>query len=1100
MSESSPARLPPMDGTLNVLPGFVDFHAKFNPSLPWAKFEASNPSGVEMIDFAEFARATHRVAHALRPGREGRRDGEVIAVLIHCDTILYLALLAGMVRAGLVPFPLSPRNSPEAVYALLQKTSCHKLIVQPSLSGLGTAVQNAMHAQELEFEVIRLPELHHIFPSLHDNPTVEVDAYPRGPSAAPDDVLFIVHSSGSTGHPKPLPQTNRSLLEWGRAPCVYKARERGISWATLALPTFHTMGFNMQLCAPLVSGRFGAVYPPQAPEPPIIPTAQNLISGSRATGCSGMMSVPAFVEVWAQSKEDFEYLAGLDIVCFAGGPLSDVNGDKLIAAGAKLFSVYGGSEFGAPSDCFDCNDSPDVDEAVMKTSTDWAWLQFADWCKPRWIPEGDGTYELQFLTCATHHPVVENLPDIQGYATSDLFMPHPKKKGLWKIVGRTDDVIVLGTGEKIVPLAQEGFIGALPFVKGVVMFGRARAQAGVLIELHPNAVIDPNDEKALADFRNTIWPHVEEANKLAPSFARIFKEMVLVTDSLKPMPRAGKGTVQRKMVVSIYEKEIERLFETIEASMALDEVDVPSLWTAVAVEEWLVKHATIINNGRTPSAAADIFEQDFDSLSATFLRNRVIGALKRSSQPAARAAASEVPQDLIFRYPVLQHLASAIVDLVEGGEATYNTMSHAEQIQELFEKYSKDLPDFSSKIPPNLAQGRVVLITGATGNLGSHILAALVQSPTVKRVYTVDRGPQPADRLRSSFQDRSLPVRLLESEKLVICIGDLSKPDLGLSEKVLKEVHDSVTHVLHNAWKLDFNLSVTSFESHIAGARNVIDFCARCDVRVKLIFSSTIGAMQGWDPAKGPVPEEVFPDPSVAVGNGYGESKYVVERVRFPALLAFQLSDNLFQLLVDVRAKDADTLCVRIGQLCGSTTAGTWNPTDWVPIIVKSSISLGYLPDLAGTVDWVPVDVAAGTFLDAVESATKLPDAINLVHPMPTPWTVIFSAGNSVSGRNLKLITFDDWLTKVEAKSAAATEHDFDSIPAIKLIRFLRHFGSGIDPGRTKDSTLPAGRLLVYSNARAQSMSPALRSALPIDASSVALWFKYWGRKSAGFV
>ena len=54
-------------------------------------------------------------------------------------------------------------------------------------------------------------------------------------------------------------------------------------------------------------------------------------------------------------------------------------------------------------------------------------------------------------------------------------------------------------------------------------------------------------------------PYVEEANKLAPSFARIFKELIIVTSPKKPMDRAGKGTTMRKMTLTNYAKEIEQL-------------------------------------------------------------------------------------------------------------------------------------------------------------------------------------------------------------------------------------------------------------------------------------------------------------------------------------------------------------------------------------------------------------------------------------------------------------------------------------------------------------------------------------------------------------
>lgn len=54
-------------------------------------------------------------------------------------------------------------------------------------------------------------------------------------------------------------------------------------------------------------------------------------------------------------------------------------------------------------------------------------------------------------------------------------------------------------------------------------------------------------------------PVVEEANKDAPNFSRIFKEMILVTSKEKPMPRAGKGTVTKKATIKQYEAEIDAL-------------------------------------------------------------------------------------------------------------------------------------------------------------------------------------------------------------------------------------------------------------------------------------------------------------------------------------------------------------------------------------------------------------------------------------------------------------------------------------------------------------------------------------------------------------
>ena len=110
---------PPLDGSIPALPGFVDFHATHNPNRQWALLAPESGSEVKSITFLEFADATHRVAHLLRPDpSESKR--EVVALLIHCDTILYLALMVGLIRAG---FTVSIIEVCNAVHAV---TSSHR--------------------------------------------------------------------------------------------------------------------------------------------------------------------------------------------------------------------------------------------------------------------------------------------------------------------------------------------------------------------------------------------------------------------------------------------------------------------------------------------------------------------------------------------------------------------------------------------------------------------------------------------------------------------------------------------------------------------------------------------------------------------------------------------------------------------------------------------------------------------------------------------------------------------------------------------------------------------------------------------------------------
>jgi nucleoside-diphosphate-sugar epimerase len=70
----------------------------------------------------------------------------------------------------------------------------------------------------------------------------------------------------------------------------------------------------------------------------------------------------------------------------------------------------------------------------------------------------------------------------------------------------------------------------------------------------------------------------------------------------------------------------------------------------------------------------------------------------------------------------------------------------------------------------------------------------------------------------------------------------------------------------------------------VRGTRNLIDF-ARDSAnasRLKFIFTSSVASANSWGSSQGPYPEETILDARFAVGNGYGESKYVSERVIFP--------------------------------------------------------------------------------------------------------------------------------------------------------------------------------------------------------------------------
>jgi thioester reductase-like protein len=56
----------------------------------------------------------------------------------------------------------------------------------------------------------------------------------------------------------------------------------------------------------------------------------------------------------------------------------------------------------------------------------------------------------------------------------------------------------------------------------------------------------------------------------------------------------------------------------------------------------------------------------------------------------------------------------------------------------------------------------------------------------------------------------------------------------------------------------------------------------------------------------------------------------------------------LAQVLLRARQYGINTTSFRIGQITGNADNGAWALTDWVPIMIKSSITMGHLPSTPG--------------------------------------------------------------------------------------------------------------------------------------------------------
>ncbi|RDB20739.1 Non-canonical non-ribosomal peptide synthetase FUB8 [Hypsizygus marmoreus] len=1118
--------LPPIDGSVTI-PESIEFHWKHNAELPIFVFNRDGSDEVTEISYLEFGRACHRVAHHVRPRREGK-DGEVVAFIALADTIVYQAITVGLMRAGLVPFPISPRNTPAAVAHLLKKTSCHRLITTTvTLKSLVDGVKSELSTEDPTFELIveDIPSLAELYPKIGKETVDDAfEPYPQYTVRPPmTDVAIYLHSSGSTGFPKAIPQTHLILTHWAAFPSLVEFRDHTprVRIAGMPLPSFHTLGIYAQVLYTLVGMSSVGVYPPLVTSKellPMMPTPDNILDHTRRTKSNAMITIPALLQIWAQTQDAVDLLKSLYFVGYSGGSVAPKLGDFMVAAGVKLNPGYGGTEFGSPT------------HAIPRKGdeSEWAYMEFSPRSNVRWVPQGDGTYECQFLTTETHSLPIENLPDVRGYATSDLWEQHPTKKYLWKIVGRIDDVIIHSSSEKTVPAPMEDIVMSSRYVMGTVIFGRGHDQPGILIEPKPEYAIDVDDQVQLAALRNKLWSVIEEANKVAPAFSRIFKEMILITKKDKPLPRTGKGTVMRKMALKAYDEEIEALYATVESSAKGEDVIPPSSWTQHDVQMWLLEQAADIQPGKEFVPSTDVFEQGFDSLSATILRRRIVGALrsnKNADKGAATGQAAElVTQNTVYNYPTVESLSSFLENLVKDPTGFKDGNSGKVAIEKMIEKYGVGL---DGALPTTVvtangqanANGKVVLLTGSTGNLGSQILASLLEDPGVERVYALNRpsnGKAVLERQSERFLDKALDVGLLGSEKLVFVEGDIAVPGFGLVTKLYNEIRDSISVVIHNAWRLDFNLSLASFEPNVRGTRHLIDFVRSGPhaATTRFLFTSSVASAQGWDKETGPFPEEVNLDAAVAVGSGYGEGKYVAER-----LLA---------------KSGLPVTSFRIGQISGGLPNGAWATSDWVPIFVKSSLALGALPSATGLVSWLPMHAVSKAILDVAFAKNQPPVALNLVHPRPVPWNaVILAVKEALRNHDPKVVPSREWFAMLEKRAGNASDADLETVvsrllsalrccrsagdeitdamliirrnffslttqPAIKLLEFFRAIAHADEEITSASQTeAESGGLARFATAKSQSVSATMKELTPIGAEDAARWVAYW--RGVGF-
>lgn len=693
-------------------------------------------------------------------------------------------------------------------------------------------------------------------------------------------------------------------------------------------------------------------------------TSKSVIRAVDACNPVLLASVPT-VTGMLKDQGQWEVLRKAFAIANCGSQLPQALGDEVVRNGVRVWDIYGSSELsGAGLISANIWDH-------SRPNTDWN-------CH---TPHPDNVDDLVFepydegvfqLIALPSFPSLSksNRPD-GSYATGDLFMRDSTGEG-WTYASRSDDMINLSTGFKTNPLPIEAMLNVHPAITQVMAVGFNRPQIGVLVS--------PNQDGEEA----AIHAAVREVNTRIPKFSRITADMVKILPSTATFALTPRGSLKRHAVLKEYSEVIDQLYSGPGSG---------SLTLSSEEEAYSVVMETLRSlHEPAPAEHDDFFLFGIDSVGATRVRNLLWRTLDLP----------ELSANVLFENPSPRKLAGHLWALSQGVDAS--TKSRSAEMLKMLEEAKQSI-----HVKPNQASSSndgKILLTGGNGVLGRHILVQISARPDVKVIYLPIRAlsdAQAEERVEESLRDGQLPS-----------LTDLRK-QAQIHPYPLGTKIPSADIVIHTAWPVNFNLSLSTFTSSISGCCELLNTLPSA----RHVFTSSISTMFGHTAST--MPESFLNDPSTASIGGYGQSKWVAEG-----------------LYTHARTLGYSATIIRIGQISGDTIHGIWNEKEAPPLMFRSAQAVGCLPNrdyLGADIRWLGVDICAAAVV-GLATTTTAGGVYNLTSTSATPFRSILAwlAKEENLGDSFKVVTYAKWVEALKG-----LEEDTKKHPTLKLINYFAH-------------------------------------------------------------
>lgn len=293
--------------------------AKNEPSRPFVFTpNGSEPKdGWSKVTYKQIYNAINHVAGDITKKLGPAPKGAFPTVgYIGANDVRYLIMMLGCVKAGHQAFFVSPRNSLEGFLSLFEATNCNAFYYAEANRQLVQAWQ-----KKRKMQAFAAPS-----PDVWLNAEPQLFPYSKSFEEAQWDPMVVLHTSGSTGIPKPivvrqgpfsiadafrfLPEQHGSkfsLLEW----CERSTR------LFLPMPMFHAAAVYVSTAMAIFYGHPIALGIPERPL-----NSDLVIQCLGQSGTDAALLPPSIMEELSHTDEGVEALKKLKFVSFGGGELS----------------------------------------------------------------------------------------------------------------------------------------------------------------------------------------------------------------------------------------------------------------------------------------------------------------------------------------------------------------------------------------------------------------------------------------------------------------------------------------------------------------------------------------------------------------------------------------------------------------------------------------------------------------------------------------------------------------------------------------------------------------------------------------------------------